>query len=175
MVANLYHELRALAHSHLRRERDGHSLGTTALVHEAWLRLASQHSLRPESATRFFAIASTTMRRVLVDYARKRRRAKRGGGVEPMPLETAEAFLSDREVEELVALDDALERLGRLNARAAGVVVHRFFGGLSEAETARTLGVSLATVQRDWAAARAWLRKEVARDLGILPPANGMR
>jgi RNA polymerase sigma factor (TIGR02999 family) len=111
---------------------------------------------------------STTMRRVLVDYARSRRRLKRGAGAEPVTLEGVEGTLSQAEAEELVALDEALTRLERINPRGSEVVQHRFFGGLSFEETAALLGVSAKTVQRDWRAARAWLRKEVAKDLGIL-------
>jgi RNA polymerase sigma-70 factor, ECF subfamily len=170
LVPRLYEELRALARVHLRREhRRDHTLGTTGLVHEAWLRLASQHGLQREDTGRFFAAASNTMRRVLVDHARTRRRAKRGGGEVAVPLDDVESFLTDDEAEELVALDDALERLARVNPRAGQVVLHRFFGGFSLEETAELLGVSTKTVQRDWMAASAWLRKEVARDLGLLP------
>jgi RNA polymerase sigma-70 factor (ECF subfamily) len=139
---------------------------TTAIVHEAWLRLAGQHSLGEQDTGRFFRIASATMRRVLVDHARRRRRLKRNGGAADVALDEVEAFLSETEAEELVALDDALERLGRANPRAAEVVAHRYFGGLSIDETATLLGVSTKTVNRDWLAARAWLRKEVAADLG---------
>jgi RNA polymerase sigma-70 factor (ECF subfamily) len=166
MVPRLYDELRALAHAHLRRERGDLTFVTTAIVHEAWLRLAGQHSLGEQDTGRFFRIASATMRRVLVDHARRRRRLKRNGGAADVALDEVEAFLSETEAEELVALDDALERLGRANPRAAEVVAHRYFGGLSIDETATLLGVSTKTVNRDWLAARAWLRKEVAADLG---------
>jgi RNA polymerase sigma-70 factor, ECF subfamily len=168
LVPRLYEELRSLARSHLRREHEGHTLSTTALVHEAWLRLAPQHSLGSLDSSRFFAIASTTMRRVLVDYARQRRRIKRGGDQVPVALDDSIDFLTDHEADELVALDDALDRLTRANPRAGEVVMHRFFGGLSLDETAEVLQVSTKTVQRDWISARAWLRKEVAKDLGLL-------
>jgi RNA polymerase sigma factor (TIGR02999 family) len=167
LVPQLYDELRRLARAHLRRERPGHTLETTALVHEAYVRLAGQTELSPDDRTRFFAIASNTMRRVLVDYARERRRLKRGGGAAAVPLEEVEPFLSEDEAEELLALDDALGRLAELNPRAATVVQHRFFGGFTLEETAALLEVSLKTVQRDWLAASAWLRKEVALDLGL--------
>ena len=171
LVPQLYDELRRLARAHLRRERPGHTLGTTALVHEAYVRLAGQAGLPTDDRTRFFAIASNTMRRVLVDYARERRRLKRGGGdVAAVPLDEVEPFLSEEEVEELIALDDALDRLAALNPRAASVVQHRFFGGFTLDETASLLDVSLKTVQRDWLAASAWLRKEVAVDLGLPHP-----
>src|SRR4051794_11791090 len=143
LVPRLYDELRVLAHSHLRRERASdardHTLGTTGVVHEAWLRLATQHGLAPEDTGRFFAIASVTMRRVLVDHARRRRRTKRGGGVDDVSLDDAESFLTDHEAEELVALDDALQRLTLVNKRASDVVLHRFFGGFTLAETAELL------------------------------------
>ena len=168
LVARMYDELRALAHAHLRRERVGHTLETTALVNEAYLRLAGQTALSPADRTRFFGIASNTMRRVLVDHARARTRLKRGAGEPPLPLDAADALLSEREADELVVLDDALERLAAVNPRGSAVVQHRFFGGLTLDETADVLGVSAKTVQRDWLVARAWLRKEIARDLGVL-------
>jgi RNA polymerase sigma-70 factor, ECF subfamily len=172
VVPRLYDELRVLARSHLRRERSDHTLSTTAIVHEAWLRLAAQHSPGDQNTGRFFAIASATMRRVLVDYARRHNSDKRGGHTVTVPLGEVEggdgAFLTSVESEELLALDDALDRLEKVNARAAQVVTHRFFGGRTEEETAQILGVSCKTVHRDWLAARAWLRKEVASDLGLL-------
>lgn len=166
LVPLVYDELRRLARRHLRSERSGHTLRTTALVHEAYLRLAEQHNLLIDEQTRFFAAASTTMRRILVDHARRKRRLKRGGGKEPVPLDDIADLLSEEDCEELVALDDALNRLAGANPRAATIVENRFFGGLSLEETAELLGVSSRTVQRDWVAARAWLRKEVALDLG---------
>ncbi|HXI22173.1 MAG TPA: ECF-type sigma factor [Gemmatimonadales bacterium] len=167
LVARHYDELRGLAHALLRRERPGHTLNTTGLVNEAYLRLAGQAGLSDAERGRFFAIATTTMRRILVDHARGRRRLKRGGGEVPVPLDEA-TWMSDAEAEELVALDDAMSRLEAVNPRGSDVVQYRFFGGLTLEETARLLGVSAKTVQRDWLAARAWLRKEVARDLGLL-------
>jgi RNA polymerase sigma factor (TIGR02999 family) len=168
LVARLYDELRALARAHLRRERSGHTLDTTGLVNEAYLRLAVQSDLGGVDRARFFAIASTTMRRVLVDYARRRKRQKRGGGEVPIPLEEAEALLTEAEADELLALDGALERFETINPRGCAVVRHRFFAGLSLEETADLLQISSKTVQREWIAARAWLRKEVARDLDLL-------
>ena len=167
LAPRLYEELKQLAHAQLRREPDGHTLSTTALVHEAWLRISVSDANPPEDRTRFFAIASTTMRRVLVDHARRVRSEKRGGGQVAQSLDEASPFLTVEQADELVALDDALERLAAANARAANVVMMRFFGGLSESETAAALDVSAKTVQRDWLAARAWLRKEVAHDLGL--------
>lgn len=168
LVARHYDELRLVAHSYLRREQPGNTLQTTGLVNEAYLRLASLTGLGPDERTRFFAIMSTTMRRVLVDHARRRGRLKRGAAATAVSLDHAELALSDAEAEELVALDDALTRLEKINPRGSDVVQHRFFGGLTLEETAVVLDVSAKTVQRDWLAARAWLRKEVARDLGIL-------
>lgn len=163
---DLYLALKQMAHRQLRREAEGHTLGTTALVHEAWLRLSDSHGLPASDSTRFFAMAAVTMRRVLVDHARRVKADKRGGGAIAVPLDQAEIMFDGQQAEELVSLDEALERLGQADARAARVVELRFFGGLSEAETAEMLAVSPKTVQRDWNAARAWLRKEVARDLG---------
>jgi RNA polymerase sigma factor (TIGR02999 family) len=168
LVARHYDELRRLAHGLLRRERSDVSLQTTGLVSEAYLRLATLAGIGAGERTRFFAVASTTMRRVLVDHARSRHRLKRGEGEDAVPLENVEWALSDDEVEELVALDDALVRLEHINPRGGEVVQYRFFGGLTLGETADLLGVSAKTVQRDWLAARAWLRKEVAKDLGFL-------
>ena len=168
LVARHYDELRLIAHAYLRRERAGDTLQTTGLVNEAYLRLATLAGLGADEKTRFFAVMATTMRRVLVDHARARRRIKRGAAAEPVPLDLAEGeIFSDAEADELVALDDALTRLERINPRGSEVVQYRFFGGLTLEETAAVLGVSAKTVQRDWLAARAWLRKEVAQDLGI--------
>lgn len=169
LVARHYDELRRIAHAYLRRERDGVgvTLQTTGLVSEAYLRFATLTGIGPNEKTRFFAVASTTMRRVLVDHARRRARIKRGEAVEPLPLDAVEWALTNEEADELIALDEALVRLEQLDKRCGEVVQHRFFGGLTLEETAAVLGVSGKTVQREWLAARAWLRKEVARDLGL--------
>lgn len=167
----VYDELRVLARSHLRRERDAHTLSATALVHEAYLRLNDREQLTPGDRRHFFAIAAQAMRRVLIDYARTRNRTKRGGGVTPEPLRDAHAaFLTDEAADELISLDAALERLAQANPRAARVVEQRFFAGLTLEETADVLDVSLKTVQRDWLLARAWLRKEIALDPEIGTP-----
>jgi RNA polymerase sigma factor (TIGR02999 family) len=166
LVPILYEDLRQIARKQLRAERREHTLGATALVNEAYLRLAAQERLNAADRTTFFAIAGRTMRRVLVDYARTRKRLKRGGGEAPIPLAEAESFLSVEEADEVLALNDALDRLAAVNERGALVVQHRFFAGLTLEETAELLGVSSKTVQRDWLAARAWLRKEVHRDIG---------
>jgi RNA polymerase sigma-70 factor (ECF subfamily) len=157
----LYDDLHALARRQLRDERTGHTLNPTALVNEAYLKLVQQHALRAGDRAQFLAIAATTMRRLLVDYARTRKRLKRGGGAQPIPLDDALPFLSDDEADEMLALDEALSRLETINPRGSQVVQYRFFGGLSLEETAETLDVSVKTVQRAWTAARAWLRKEV--------------
>lgn len=165
----LYDEIRAMARQRLRSERSDHTLAATALVNEVYLKLAAQHRINAGDRMQFMGVAAVTMRRVLVDYARTRTRAKRGGGERPVPLEDAEPFLSVEESDEILALDTAIERLAALDPRAAKVVEQRFYAGLSVAETAQLLGVSTKTVQREWVAARAWLRKEVARELGAAP------
>ena len=136
-------------------------------MNEAYLRLARHHSLPDESRTAFLAAASKTMRRVLVDYARARQRHKRGGNPERVPLEDAEPLLTQEESIEILALEEALERLAVAQPRAALVVEHRFYSGLTLEEIAGLLGVSEKTIQRDWLAARAWLRKEVSRSLEL--------
>lgn len=165
----LYDEIRLMARQRMHNERADHTLGATALVNEVYLKLASQRRIQAEDRMQFMAVAAVTMRRVLVDYARARTRAKRGGGEQPVPLDDVEPFLSDEESEEILALDAAISRLAELDARAARVVEQRFYAGLSVAETAQLLEVSTKTVQREWVAARAWLRKEVARQLGSAP------
>lgn len=161
----VYEELRVLAGAQLRDERTGHTLGATALVHEAYVRLASRDQLEARDLGHFFAIAAQSMRRVLIDHARTRRRQKRGLGAEGVPLHLVEGLVSEQAAEELIALDDALNRLAGVSPRAAQVVERRFFAGLSLEATADSLGVSLKTVQRDWTQARAWLRKEITTDL----------
>lgn len=165
LVPLLYDDLRRLAHQRLRGERDGHTLDTTALVHEAYVRLSGQRQVSAADRSEFFAAASNTMRRVLVDYARGRRRQKRNAGQTPVPLDDVEPFLSDRAVDETLALDEALGRLEARHPRAARVFEQRLFGGMSLDEIAVLQGTSTKTVQRDWEAARAWLRKEVGHDV----------
>lgn len=167
VVGQLYDELRRLARGRLKAERAEHTLGATALVNEAYLRLVRQNRIDAASKTRFFAVAAATMRRVLVDYARAKKAAKRGGDWERMSLEDAEPLITDEEADELLALERALDRLAQENARAAEVVEMRFFSGLSVEEIAALKDVSTKTVQRDWILARAWLRKEVAESLGL--------
>jgi len=167
IVRVLYDELRTLARSRLRAERAEHTLSATALVNEVYLKLAAHDRIGAASRTQFMAVAANTMRRILVDYARTRKRRKRGGGEKPIPLEEVEPFLSEKEADEILALDDAIARLAERNPRAAEVVERRFYAGLSIEEIAELLGVSDRTVRRDWLAARAWLRKEVAGMSGL--------
>ncbi|NNF57920.1 MAG: sigma-70 family RNA polymerase sigma factor [Rhodothermaceae bacterium] len=161
----LYEELHALAQRQRRDERTDHTLNTTALVNEAYLKLAQQREVRAEDRAQFFALAATTMRHLLVDYARARRSLKRGGGERPVPLDKVLPFLSDQQADEVLALDEALTRLEAANPRGSQVVQYRFFGGLTLEETGEAMGLSAKTVQRAWTAAQAWLRKEVAREL----------
>lgn len=161
----IYGELKGVAKAQLRAEATGHTLGPTALVHEAYMNLAKRTLLQPEDRAHFLSIAARTMRRILIDHARGRKRMKRGAGEVPVLLEEIHAVMTDRSADELVALDEALDRLAALNPRAALVVERRFFAGLTLEETGESLGVSLKTVQRDWLVARAWLRKEVDQEL----------
>ena len=161
----VYAELRRQAKLALRREGEGHTLQTTALVHEAWLRLDGQHDASWESRSQFFAVAAQMMRRVLVDHARNRAAAKRGGAAARVTLERVEAVhegASSLDLVDLVALDDALHRLAALDPRKAQLVELRYFAGMSIPETADALGMSQATVGREWAVARMWLRRELA-------------
>jgi RNA polymerase sigma-70 factor (ECF subfamily) len=158
----VYADLRKVAARRLRAERRGHTLSATALVHEAYLRLLGQHPSRLESRAHFFAVASELMRRILVDHARKRAAAKRGGGGTRLALEET-VLVGGAPDLDLVAVDDALSELGRLDTRQARIVELRFFGGLSVEEAAAVLGISRATVERDWGLARAWLYRELGR------------
>jgi RNA polymerase sigma factor (TIGR02999 family) len=155
----VYGELRRVASRQLRSERSGHSLGTTGLVHEAYLKLADQTRVQWQDRAHFYCVASRAMRRILVDYARRYRAQRRGGELQRVSLEE-DASVSERG-ETLLALDQALERLATLNQRLSQVVECRYFGGLTEEETAQALGVTSRTVQRDWAKARGWLYLEL--------------
>ena len=152
----VYEELRVMAHGHLARERRGHTLNTTALVHEAYLKLVDQSQVTARGRAYFFGAAARAMRQILVDYARHRKRQKRGGGQDPATLEEAHLVL-DAFAADLIDVDEALVRLAVLNPRQARIVECLFFGGLSVDETAQVLGVSPRTVKRDWALAKAWL------------------
>lgn len=164
-VALVYDELGGLARAQLRREGVGHTLDTGALVHEAYLRLGDGAGAAWEGRGHFLAIAATTMRRVLVEHARRAGAAKRGGGVHRVSLDAADGVAGVAPDASLVALDEALARLAALDARQAHVVECRYFGGLTEEETALALGVGLRTVKRDWAKARAWLFRELRPDV----------
>ena len=159
----VYKELRRLAHARLRNERPGHTLQSAALVNEAYLRLIGLDAPQWESRTHFFAIAARLMREVLVDYARRHRAGKRGGGACKVSLEDA-AGVSRRQDVDVVALDDALEALAKIDARQSQVVELRFFAGLSLQEISAALQIAPATVQRDWTAARAWLHREMSKN-----------
>ena len=159
LVPIVYEELRRLAHHYMRGERDGHTLQTTALVNEAYLRLAGIDALQWRDRAHFFAMAATLMRRVLVDYARQRGRDKRGAGVSVTSLD--ENAVAPQPAVDVVALDEALERLAAVDPQQSRVVELRFFAGLSVEETAEALGISPATVKRDWATAKLWLYNEL--------------
>jgi RNA polymerase sigma factor (TIGR02999 family) len=159
LVPIVYDELRRLAHHYMRSERPGHTLQTTALVNEVYLRLAGIDGLQWRDRAHFFAMAATLMRRVLVDYARLRGRSKRGAGVSVTSLD--ENALAPRPEVDIVALDEALERLASVDPQQSRVVELRFFAGLSVEETAEALGISPATVKRDWSTAKLWLYNEL--------------
>ena len=156
----VYQELRRMAHARLRGEREGHTLDTTGLVHEAYLRLADRAPSACRDRAHFFALAVHAMRRVLVDYGRRHRALKRGGGRLPSLLDEQLATLEDR-AELLLAVDEALDRLSALSERLGRVVECRYFAGLSEEETAEVLGVTPRTVRRDWIKAKGWLYQEL--------------
>jgi len=164
----VYKELARLAHFQLRQERSGHTLQSAALVNEAYLRLVGLNPPQWQGRSHFFAIAAQLMRQILVDYARRHRAGKRGGGAAALPLEEATLLFGDKGDKDIdvVALDDALKELAKIDARKAQVVELRFFGGLSFNEAAEVLKVSAVTVSRDWSTARAWLHRELSRGHG---------
>jgi len=159
----VYEELRRLARRYMRNERPEHTLQTTALIHEAYLRLVGQRSSHWQNRTQFFAVAAQMMRRILVDYARRRAYQKRGGAGVNVSLDEDVVVAPERN-QEIVALDSALQRLGAIDARKARVVELRYFGGLETQEIADVLGISAVTVMRDWKMAKAWLRQELGHD-----------
>ena len=161
LVPLVYDELRRIAHGYLASERPDHTLRTTALVHEAYLRLVDVSRVQWQDRAQFYAAAAGSMRRILVDYARRYQAAKRGGGRAPVELDEATLLVEER-ADTLVALDEALTRLGDMDARLCRVVECRYFAGLSDAETAEALGVTPRTVRRDWVKARGWLYAELA-------------
>ena len=154
----VYDELCRIAHAQLRRERAGHTLGTTALVHEAYLKLVDQTRAQWVDRAHFFAVATDAMRRILVDHARRFRAEKRGGDAERVSLSDS-MLVAEERAETLLALDDALTQLAALDGRLSRVVECRFFGGLTEEETAEVLGVTARTVRRDWIKAKGWLHR----------------
>jgi RNA polymerase sigma-70 factor, ECF subfamily len=164
LVPRIYGQLKQLASRHLRGERADHTLQTTALVNEAFIRLAGQNASNWESRLHFFRIASTLMRRILVDHARKKLAEKRGGHVEVLPLDDALVFTEGKSAM-LVALNEALDVLAERDARQAQIVELRYFGGLSVEETAAALDIAPVTVKRDWAMARAWLLSRTQPDM----------
>jgi RNA polymerase sigma-70 factor, ECF subfamily len=161
LVPLVMDELRRLARYYLSDERTGHTLQPTALVHEAYLKLAGYQNLNWESRSHFIGVAASLMRQILIDSARRHRAAKRGRHFEQISLDEHRDFLQVERSDELLALDEALHRLEKMNSRQSRIVELRYFGGLSVEETAEALGVSPITVKRDWATARAWLRAEL--------------
>ena len=159
----VYTELRQLAHRYMRRERPGHTMQTTALIHEAYLRLVDQNQVRWQHQAHFFGIAARLMRQILIEHARSHTHAKRGGGVGTISLDEA-AIVSQARATELLALNDALERLATIDPRKSQVVELRFFGGLSVEEAAQVLNITPNTVLRDWRMAKAWLRREISHE-----------
>lgn len=158
----IYNELRSLASNYLRRERSDHTLQPTALVHEAYIKLIDQTQVKWQNRAHFFGIAANIMRRILVDYARKHHAEKRGGDAEKLPLEEEIMIVSVGKSAELLALDEALENLAKVDPQKSKIVELRYFGGLSVEETAEVLGVSEITVKRHWRMAKAWLYGQLA-------------
>ena len=165
LVPLVYDQLKRLARRYMRRERAGHTLQTTALVHEAYLKLVGQHSPHWQGRAQFYGTAAQLMRRILIDHARRHLREKRGGSQVILPLEEGLAFTPEHS-EDLLKLDEALDRLSKLDPRQSRIVELRFFGGLSVEETSRFLNVSPITVKRDWAVAKVWLYGELRPDNG---------
>jgi RNA polymerase sigma factor (TIGR02999 family) len=161
LLPRVYSELRRLAQYYLRQERPDHTLQATALVHEAYLRLVEEKEIDWQDRAHFFGIAGVRMRQILVEHARSRQAAKRGGGELRLSLSEADRLADKRDVK-LLALDDALQRLEALDVQKARVVELRYFGGLTIEETSEVLQISPATVKRDWSMARAWLRSEIS-------------
>jgi RNA polymerase sigma factor (TIGR02999 family) len=160
----VYDEIRRIAHRYVQREREGQTLQTTALVNEAYLRLAGSANIAWQNRAHFYAVTAQVMRRILIDHARRRQYVKHGGEIERVPFEVAGSevgLMSQPRASELLALDEALVELARLDPRKSRVVELRYFGGLSLEETAKVLEVSTMTVRRDWRAAKAWLYKKV--------------
>jgi RNA polymerase sigma factor (TIGR02999 family) len=156
----VYDEMRRIAHRYMQKEHDGHTLQTTALINEAYVRLVGQQKIEWQNRSHFFAVTAQVMRHLLIDHARRQNFAKRGGGAERVALDDATMMSSERAVE-LIALDEALGELAQMDPRKSRVVELRYFGGLSLEETAEVLDISLMTVRRDWRAAKAWLFRRI--------------
>ena len=163
LIPLVYQELHRLAHHYMVRERSGHTLQTTALLNEAYLRMVDSAKPSWQSRTHFYAVSAQVMRRILVDWARSRQALKRGGEAQPLELDEA-LVVADAPGADLVALDDALKALAAFDPRKSEVVELRFFGGLSVEETAEVLKVSPETVMRDWKFAKSWLRRELSKE-----------
>ena len=162
LIPLVYDQLHAAAHRYLRRERAGHTLQTTALVNEVYLRLVDAQRMPWQNRAHFFAITAQLMRQILVDFARRRQKLKRGGGAQQVSLDEA-LTIAPGQSAALIALDDALRALEQLNARQSKIVELRFFGGLTEDETGEALGISPRTVRNDWSVAKVWLLRELSK------------
>ncbi len=167
LIPLVYEHLRALAGNLLRSERAGHTLQPTALVNEAYLKLVDQSRVDWKGKTHFFAIGARMMRRILVDHARTRKRLKRGGEFHRIPLDDADIRVSARRNEDVLAVEEALTKLAKVDPRQAEIVELRFFGGLTVDEAASVLGVSKRTVEHDWTMVRAWLRRELSDEVSM--------
>jgi RNA polymerase sigma-70 factor, ECF subfamily len=174
LIPVVYDELRRLAGSYMRRERADHTLQATALVNEAYLKLIEQRAVNWQSRAHFFGVAAQLMRRILIDYARGHTREKRGGDQKKVSLDEVILF-SDQQADELLAVDDSLNLLEKMDPRQARVVELRFFAGLSVEEAAEALGVSPKTVKRDWSVAKAWLYADLKERYGMDAAAMGER
>lgn len=163
LVRSVYHELRRIASAYMGAERSGHTLQPTALINEAWLRLAGQTRVEWRNRTHFFGVAAEMMRRALVDYARAHLASKRGSGSQAMPLDWISIESSPPKLEEILAVDAALSKLSRFDPQQARIVQMHYFAGMTVKETADALGLSCRTVNREWAMATAWLRRELAQ------------
>jgi RNA polymerase sigma factor (TIGR02999 family) len=162
LIRLVYHELRRIAGACMRDERPGHTLQPTALIHEAWLRLADQSQVEWRDRAHFFGLAARMMRRILVDHARARLADKRGAGAVVLSLDWVEIDSSPRKLDEILAVDEALARLRQLDPQQAQIVEMHYFAGMTVKETAEALGISPRTVDREWAFASAWLRRELS-------------
>jgi len=164
ILPHIYDELKRLASSYLRRERPDHTLQPTALVHEAYMKLIDQKRVQWQNRAHFFGIAAQVMRRILMDHARKHQADKRGGDAEKLPIEEVILVVSHEKSAELIALDDALKELAKMDEQKARIVELRYFGGLSIEETAEVMGVSVPTINRQWRVAKAWLYSQIAAE-----------